>query len=320
MTNLPKGEKLHRYYPMLYIPATRPDLGSVLRQPSVRCPHSITVCLEDAVDPFDRTDAAKGLAVTLEKLKDEPRSLFVRPADEDLLNRVLDTFPLHRISGIVLPKATVERVNRWVELTSGFIQIVPILESAEALDPIGRTDLGSVCNAHRTSIDFARIGANDLLKLLGGLRRPKGKTIYETPVGRVIDSLLEVFSLIHLPLCGPVFDHFSDTETLARELEEDVSRGLFSKTVIHPSQLETIWNSYRPPIADIQDAMQLLHPDAPAVMSFNGSMLEKACHSDWAMRILLLARLHGIPMDIETGLSDTVLTENKAQRDKITDL
>lgn len=312
MTKTPISEKWQRYYPMLYVPATRHDLGNILRQFSPSCPYSITVCLEDAVDPLDRVEAARGLAVTLDRLPAQPPSLFVRPADEDLLNRVLDTFPLHRISGIVLPKATVERVNRWVELTTGLIRMVPILESREALDPAGRSELSSICNAHRTVIDFARIGANDLLNLLGGLRRPRGRTIYETPVGRVIDSLLEVFSLIDLPLCAPVFDHISDTKTLTRELEEDVNRGLFSKTAIHPSQLSTIWNSYCPSGTDIQDALRILHPDSPAVMSFNGSMLEKACHANWARRMLLLSELHGIPIDVESGLGDFVFIEGKS--------
>lgn len=311
MTKAPPSERWQRFYPMLYVPATRPDLEDILGDSSRSCPHCVTVCLEDAVAPFDRVKAAESLAAILEKLPVVPSSFFVRPADDDMLNRVLDTFPLHRISGIVLPKATVERVNRWVELTNGFIRIVPILESREALDPAGRIDLSSVCNAHRTVIDFVRIGANDLLRLLGGLRRPKGRTIYETAVGGVIDSLLEAFSLIDLPLCAPVFDHISDEATLARELEEDVNRGLFSKTAIHPSQLAPIWNSYRPSRTEIHDALRILHPDSPAVMSSNGSMLEKACHSTWAKRILLLAELHRIPFDGDSKLAEIVFQESE---------
>ena len=278
--------------PMLYVPADRPDLASVLGGQSDIGVCSIAVCLEDAVRPENRRDAALGVCRTLELLGNIPRSVFIRPADEDAFERLLDHVPVDRIAGFILPKATVNKIHHWTEISYGLHNILPILETREVLDPMGRRDLAQACAAHPSVIRGARIGANDLFSLLGGLRRPIGRTIYETPVGHVIDGLIEAFSAQSVNLCAPVSDRFSDMVTLLREVEEDIHRGLFAKTSIHPKQVHAIWSAYMPAAGEIAEAHQILDPDAPAVFGSNGDMLEPACHSEWARRLLRRDVIH----------------------------
>jgi citrate lyase beta subunit len=193
---------------------------------------------------------------------------------------------LERIVGFILPKASVAAIHLWTEKSFGLHPILPILETRDALDPVGRRELAQACAAHPSLIPGARIGANDLFALLGGLRRPVGRTVYETPVGRVIDGLLETFSAQGVRLCAPVCDRISDLVTLERELQEDILRGLFAKTAIHPSQVHAIWRCYRPAANELEDARRILDPDAPAVFGSNGDMLEPACHGEWARRLI----------------------------------
>jgi citrate lyase beta subunit len=157
---------------------------------------------------------------------------------------------------------------------------------------MGRRELAQACAAHPSVIPGARIGANDLFSLLGGLRRPAGRTIYETPVGRVIDGLLEVFASQGVRLCAPVCERIGDLATLEREVDEDIHRGLFSKTAVHPRQIAAIWNRYLPDSAELAEARLILAPDAPAVFGSHGGMLEPACHGEWARRLLRRAELH----------------------------
>lgn len=278
--------------PMLYVPADRADLAAVLggqRDLGVCC---IAVCLEDAVRPDNRKNAALALCRTLEQLDVHPRQIFVRPADSDALDWLVESLPVDKIAGFILPKATVAAIHLWTEKTYGLHTILPILETRDALDPVGRRELAQACAAHPPVIPGARIGANDLFSLLGGLRRPLGRTIYETPVGRVIDGLLEAFSAQSVRLCAPVCDRFGDMETLQREVVEDIHRGLFAKTAIHPRQVHAIWRSYLPDPAEVEEAQQILQPDAPAVFGLNGDMLEPACHGEWARRLLQRDALH----------------------------
>jgi citrate lyase beta subunit len=278
--------------PMLYVPADRPDLVAVLEGQRELGVCSIAVCLEDAVRPDNRKKAARQLRRALTRANGMPRPVFIRPADADALEWMLDHLPMERIAGFILPKATVPAIHLWTEKCFGLHTILPILETREALDPVGRRELAQACAAHPPVIPGARIGANDLFSLLGGLRRPAGRTIYETPVGRVIDGLLEVFSAQGVKLCAPVCDRFGDLSTLEREVEEDIHRGLFAKTAIHPTQVQAIWKAYQPLPAEIGEARLILDPDAPAVFGSDGGMLEPACHGEWARRLLHRAELH----------------------------
>ncbi|OYW12937.1 MAG: hypothetical protein B7X02_03140, partial [Rhodospirillales bacterium 12-54-5] len=177
--------------------ADRPDLADVLGGQRDLGVCSLAVCLEDALLPENRKTAAKELCRILEVLTFVPRSIFIRPADVETLEWLIEHLPLEHISGFILPKATVAKIHLWVERSAGLHPLLPILESREALDPMGRRELAQACAAHPSLIRGARIGANDLLSLLGGLRRPPGRTIYETPVGRVIDELLEASGNTH---------------------------------------------------------------------------------------------------------------------------
>lgn len=278
--------------PMLYMPADRHDLVSVLEGRLDIGVCSIAVCLEDAVRPENRKRAASALCSILKTLDATPRAIFVRPADFDALDWLLNYLPVEKIAGFILPKATVQSIHTWIEKSCGLYTIMPILETREVLDHFGRRELAQACAAHPSSIPGARIGANDLFSLLGGLRRPKQRTIYETPVGHLVDGLLEAFSAMGVRLCAPVCDRIEDHEILRREVGEDIQRNLFSKTAIHPRQVHAIWDAYRPSPSEAEEARLILRPDAPAVFGLNGDMLEPACHGEWAHRLLYRNYLH----------------------------
>lgn len=277
------------YAPLLYVPADRHDLPRIVSGEKFPHVHSLAVCLEDAVRVDDRRRLAVGLRGAVASLTGNVR-VFLRPADEEILAILLDLPGIEHVAGFVLPKANPRRVDRWAEMTARRFPLLPILEAREALDPWGRRDLAEACEAHRELIPRVRIGANDLFALLGGLRRPRGRTVYETPVGRVMDGLIETFAPRGFPLCGPVFDRLDDEETLARECADDVSRGLFAKAALTPRQVTLIAESYHPTAEEMEEAMHLLRPDAPAVFRLAGSMQEPACHRAWAEGIVRRAQ------------------------------
>ena len=278
---------LRDFGPMLYIPADRPGLDDFLFGEKSAALHAIAICLEDAVRPERRHDAARLLGEWLPRLAGQrPWRLYLRPADEAVLARVLDLPGVAQVDGFIVPKATPERLATWTRKTAGRFALIPIMETREALDPAGRLDLRNACADLRQHIPRVRIGVNDLFSLLGGLRRPRGRTIYETPVGHVIDSLIEVFSGVGIPLSGPAFDRTDDLATLDREARDDVARGLFAKTALNPAQATVITATYRPEQGEIEEARRIVHPDSPAVFSLHGTMHERACHIAWARHIL----------------------------------
>jgi citrate lyase beta subunit len=286
---------LKHYAPLLYIPANRPGVEQFLFGRRSEGISTVAICLEDAVRSDDRLGAIEGLACWLHRLSEPGRAgCYIRPADEEILARLLEIPGIEHIDGFILPKATPDKLQAWATRTAGRFPLLPILETRDALDPEGRRELAAACAGLRGHIPRVRIGANDLFALLGGLRRPRGKTIYETPLGRVIDELVEVFSGVGLPLSGSVFDRLDDLETLARECRDDVNRGLFAKTAINPLQVAVIAESYHPEPGEVEEALRILDASSPAVFALNGAMHEPACHSAWARNLLRRAAAFGM--------------------------
>jgi citrate lyase beta subunit len=260
----------------------------------------VAICLEDAVRPDQRLAAVASLSQWLHRLSEPTQGLggrpgcYLRPADEDILVRLLDIPGIEFVDGFIIPKATPDKIAAWAARTARKVPLLPILENRDALDPEGRRELAAACADFRDIIPRVRIGANDLFALLGGLRRARAKTIYETPLGRVVDALIEVFSGVGLPLSGCVFDRLDDLETLARECRDDVNRGLFSKTAVNPLQVAVILETYSPDPAEVEEATKILASDAPAVFALHGSMHEPACHGAWARNLLRRAAAFGL--------------------------
>lgn len=301
------------YAPLLYVPADRPDLAALVSGEKYPGVESVVICLEDSIHASERrrlASALRGLICDLEDARlatggHRRVSVYLRPADEEILGILLDLPGIEGIDGFVVPKSTPHRLGQWAELTRRSFALFPILETREALDPWGRRDLAETCAAYRELIPRVRIGANDLFSLLGGLRRPRGRTVYETPVGHVIDELIAVFAPRDFSLCGPVFDRLDDLHTLARECIDDVHRGLFAKAALNPPQVDVIAANYRPTAQEMEEATQILRPDAPAVFRLGGSMQELACHRAWAEGIIRRARA-GTPSGRLNGLTSAL--------------
>ena len=84
---------------------------------------------------------------------------------------------------------------------------------------------------------------------------------------------------------------------------EDVQRGLFGKSAIHPRQLAVIWQSMLPCVEELEQARAIVSPSAPAVFSMHGTMLEPACHRRWAEQVLEVDRMGCVPSHV--GVSET---------------
>jgi citrate lyase beta subunit len=95
-------------------------------------------------------------------------------------------------------------------------------------------------------------------------------------------------------LTAPCFEGIDQNETLAAELFLDVSRGLFGKTAIHPSQIEVIEFAYQVGIDELAMAEAIVDPLRPAIFRLGSRMCEKTVHTNWANTVLERARLYGV--------------------------
>lgn len=282
----------------MYIPATSTQLWEVtqgLRFPELR---SVVVCLEDAVLEKDIQAAMLNLKQLLLKIEStlqqyHPVAIFIRPRHPEMAKHIIDWQLNHCFDGFVLPKFTLCNLNLWKDICGSDLHLMPTLETAEYFDPSYVSELKSALKYDFPAVLCLRIGGNDLMSCLN-LRRPKHTTIYQTPVGQLIPQLVGQLIPAGFSLSAPTFEHFENLDLLKQEIALDHQYGLFTKTAIHPTQLNTIHEALKVDIHDFQDAKMIADVDAKSVFKNHGSMLEPATHRNWAKLILRRAELFGI--------------------------
>jgi citrate lyase beta subunit len=261
------------------------------RYPGLR---SVILCTEDSIRSEEVEAGLAHLAALMPRLTKRGPSVFIRPRNPQVLQRILAMRGIERIDGFVLPKVTAEVFADYVALIPASFALMPTLETREAFDPWAMAALRQVFlqDAVRGRILALRIGGNDLLNLIGVRRKP-GQTLYDTAIGQVIAALVTTFLPDGFALTAPVFDNFGDPKTLDKEVLCDIEHGLIGKTAIHPHQIERIERHYKVAFSDLEAAQAILMSDAPAVFQIGKVMCEPATHTAWAKTIVARAALYG---------------------------
>jgi citrate lyase beta subunit len=287
----------------LYVPANHKDLAEIANGDLIPHARSLIFCTEDAIADRERSYSLFNLSVVLANMRvDVAADRFVRVRNTEVLERVLAMPGADKLTGFVLPKITRHNFDNYYRLLRHTEHVLmPTLETAEAFDDQEMQGLRTVLEAPgvRHRILALRIGGNDLLALLG-LRRPRGMTLYRTPLGPVISRLVTMFRPYGFMLTAPVFEYLDLPALLDQEVIEDLAHGMIGKTAIHPTQIAPIEQHFKVSPQDLAVARAILDQSAPAVFRMNDAMCEVATHRAWAERTVEQSRLfgfHGAELD-----------------------
>ncbi len=280
----------------LYVPANHRYLMAVANGERIGHARSLIFCTEDAVADRDLSWALFNLSVVLANMRADSRAeRFVRVRNPDVMARVLAMTGVEKLTGFVIPKATRHNFDAYFrQVRDTDHLLMPTLETAEVFNDGEMRQFRKVLEAPgvRSRILALRIGGNDLLALLG-LRRPRGMTIYRTPLGPVIARLVTTFRPHGFVLTAPVFEHLDLPELLDQEVAEDIAYGMVGKTAIHPTQIAPIEQHYRVKPNDLEAARAILDVNSPAVFQMHNSMCEVATHRAWAQRVVDQSNVFG---------------------------
>ncbi|XYJ10234.1 HpcH/HpaI aldolase/citrate lyase family protein [Telluria sp. B2] len=280
----------------LYVPANHKHLLRIANGEKLPDARSLIFCTEDAVADRELSWALFNLSVVLEHMHaDVAAERFVRVRNPDVLARVLAMRGADKLTGFVIPKATRHNFESYYRLVRDTDHmLMPTLETAEVFSEREMEAFRDLLQSPgvRSRILALRIGGNDLLALLG-LRRPRGMTLYRTPLGPVIAKLVTIFRPYGFALTAPVFEHLDVPELLDQEVQEDMAYGMVGKTAIHPSQIGPIEQHYKVRPQDLAAAQAILDENSPAVFKMHESMCEVATHRAWAERMVAQSRLFG---------------------------
>jgi citrate lyase beta subunit len=281
----------------LYVPAMQKNITKIVCSEKLQVAKNIIICTEDSIDENDLPQALKNIKLALKELVRCPgRYCYIRVRSPEVLAQVLKMKDATKLDGFVLPKVHEGNFSDyWNLLSSQPHRIMPTIETKEAFCEASMFHLLQqfIKPEVKNRILCIRIGGNDLLSLLG-IRRPRGKTIYHTPIGMVIAKLITIFRPYGFFLSGPVFEHLNDWETLKAELDMDLNYGLIPKAAIHPGQIEFIEKHYQVNDSDMQLAIRILQSETNRVFSFQNTMCEPATHMNWAENLFSTAQHYGI--------------------------
>ncbi|MDP3671454.1 MAG: HpcH/HpaI aldolase/citrate lyase family protein [Telluria sp.] len=281
----------------LYVPANHPDLLPIANQEKLAQLRSVIFCTEDAVAERDLPAALDRLAATLRHMNAEGAlQRFVRVRNLAVMKRVLAMRGAGKLAGFVLPKVTRHNLAAYCALVRDTDHmLMPTLETVEVFQEAEMHQLRAALeeSAVRSRILALRIGGNDLFALLG-MRRPRGVSIYRTPLGPVIARLATTFMPYGFVLTAPVFEYLDNPALLDQEVAEDLAHGMVGKTAIHPDQVALIERHYQVQPNDIEVATRIMDVDSPAVFRMDQSMCEVATHMPWARSVIERARRFGV--------------------------
>lgn len=279
----------------IYVPTNRKDLVSIVKGLKFKA-RSIIFCTEDSILENEVTQGIIHIKEFLEHIDPLTKTLFfVRVRNISVLKEVLNLPYVERLAGFVFPKITAENFPSYMELLpeNHHFSIMPTLETKEVFSFNKMEELVKKFEPYKKHILTLRIGGNDLMNIIG-IRRPKNKIIYETPIGNVISNLVAIFKPAGYNLTSPVYEFLYDNEILLKEMSFDLSSGLFGKTAIHPEQISVIESFYKVSPEDLEMALAILDKNAKAVFNMHGTMCEVATHYNWAEEIHERAKVYGV--------------------------
>ncbi|MBT9775954.1 hypothetical protein GPL15_05485 [Clostridium sp. MCC353] len=306
---------------LLYCPANSDTIINSLTNEKFGKHFSLSLCLEDTIKDDCVEEAEDKLVQTIQTLYESQMSssffmpkIFIRVREPEQITNLLDRFDAAKklITGFIIPKFSLENADDYIKVmvsinhnSDRIFYMMPIFESPTIISLKSRADilcsLKDKLDAVEELVLNIRVGGNDLSHAFG-FRRSSSQSIHSIrAISNILSDIVTVFGMDYV-ISGPVWEYYagSNWDTgLKNELEEDKLCGFVGKTVIHPNQIELVNNAYKVSQKDLDDARSILDWSANSHSLVSGSvakerMNEYKTHSNWALKILMLAEAYGV--------------------------
>lgn len=317
----------------MYMPGTQTKVFEKLIDNKYHDIGAITLCCEDAIKEADVDAAEANICSILDNLYakynedasilDRLPLIFVRVRNctqfINLANK-LDKKRLTILAGFNFPKFNSENGDNYFRTLKKLSEQydeklygMPILEDTRVIYKETREaelkNIKEILSKYQEYVLNIRVGGTDFSSLFG-IRRSLDNTIYDIRV--VADCLIDILNYFlrsgnEYVISGPVWEFFSWDENskeikgLERELKLDIQNGFQGKTIIHPSQINTVNRNYAVTHSEYMDAINILAAQGGVFKSYDGNrMNECAPHRIWAERIIARAEIFGVLEDTAT--------------------
>ncbi len=238
---------------------------------------AVILDLEDAVGPGEKTAARQAVARAVGERAYGVRVTVVRINTLTSEHGVADLKAAAQADAILLPKVESAADLAAARLLGGPVPLWAMIETPRAVLQVAEIAQGTAALV---------LGANDLVKEMGGRHRPDRLNL------RYVMTALVTAARAHGCLALDAgHDDIADQDGLAAACAVARDFGFDGKTLIHPSQIETARAAFAPSATEIAEAKALLAEfDKPenrdrGVIAFRGRMVERL-HAEMARRLL----------------------------------
>ena len=311
----------------LYTPATRKNLSEVILH-KIKDVGAITMCLEDAICDNEVEAGENNILKNLDEIYEYCSNnkskniykkmplLFIRVRNIEEFTHLAKKIKRNHLKilcGFVFPKFNSKNGEKYFEILEKLSKThqelqygMPIIENGEAVYLETRikelNKIKQILDEYSSYVLNVRVGATDISSIYG-LRRKVNQTIYDIRVvSNCLTDIQNIFSRGNeYVVSGPVWEYYSNNPNskeikgLKKELDLDISNGFFGKTIIHPSQINIVNESYIVDYDDYMDALNILRSSGGVSSSENKNrMNETKPHTAWAKMILNRAKIFGV--------------------------
>ncbi len=278
----------------LFIPATHKNLELVsacVKYPNLK---SLLIDTEDSIAQDELPLALEKIKSLLQTYKKSKLTLFIRPRNVEVLKEILLFEGVRKIDGFILPKFSLSNAKEYFQALETYeFSLMPSVEGSELFNHGELHKLKEVMLTNADRITLVRYGLEDTLKVLR-VKRGCADSVFDfAATSSVIGNFIATFKSVGFGVSGGVYPCFSDEDGFVKDVKRDLREGLFSKTIIHPSQIDAINELYKVTQEEFDEAMEI-RESKEAVFNLNGKMAETTTMTPYAKEVMKRAEIYGI--------------------------
>ena len=277
----------------LFVPSTYKDLLSIAEDKKYPNLKSVLIDTEDGIAQRDLKSALENIKELLLELKKSSVLLFLRPRNTEVLKELLALEGIQKIDGFILPKFSLSNAQEYLDAVGKKYLIMPSIEGEELFNQTKLFALRELLLPYQEQIITIRFGLEDMLRELS-MKRKCDESVFDfSATASVLGNFIATFKSAGFNVSGGVYPCFRDTEGFKKDVLRDLKEGLFSKTIIHPNQIDTVNELYKVTQEEFDDAKEI-YESTEAVFNQNSKMAEVSTMRPSALRIIKRAEIYGV--------------------------
>lgn len=278
----------------LFVPASHKNIQPIILKEKYPQLRSLVIDFEDGLNANEMKSGLEKVASVLKLCDEQSPYVFIRPKDQQHLKEILKMEYIENIDGFILPKFSLTNKEKYFNvLEEKDFYIMPSIEGYELFEYDKLKELRDFLLTHKEKVLLVRFGLEDMLRQLN-LKRGCEDSIFDLSVGNaVLGNFIAVFKSSGFSISGGVYPCFKNNEGFKKDILRDLKEGLFSKTIVHPDQIEIVNEAYKVDEQEYTQALELLESEN-VVFNQNNKMAEKHTMSGFAQFIKDRAEVYGI--------------------------